>query len=197
MHYNTNGNTGHLKPKVRFQDAKWDCLICRHGCVIGYIYELSVWWLKAKKKVGRSGIKRQPNGNKTETDKWIYGCESCAPASSWRLNGEASAFCCAVSSPENCWPWLCSVWWMGPHLWFKELLRSNMYYMLSSCSIGGKRRAQAQDFYAAANGKGQPPIRARLNNIIFTDSAALGTTMKRKCDTELGVNDIPASSNWI
>lgn len=52
-------------------------------------------------------------------------------------------------------------------------------------------------FYAAANGKGQPPIRARLNNIIFTDSAALGTTTKRKCDTEPGVNDTPDLSEDV
>lgn len=148
-----------------------------------------------KKKKWQIWNNIQPNANKTETNKWKYGCESSALTSTWRVNGEASAFCCAVSSPGNCWPWLCSVWLMGPHLWFRKLLRSNMYYMLSSCSIGGKWRAQALGFYAAANGKGQPPIRARLNNIIFTDSAALGTTMKRKCDTELGVND--SSSNWI
>lgn len=72
-----------------------------------------------------------------------------------------------------------------------------MYYMLGSCSIGGKRRARAPGFYAAANGKGQQPIRARPNNIIFTDSAALGATMKRKRDTELGVNDIPCLSEDV
>lgn len=76
------------------------------------------------------------------------------------------AFCAAISSWEKCRPRLYPVWLMGPHLWLRWLLRGNMYNMLSSCSIGGKWRAQALGVYTTVNGKGQLSIPARLKEIV-------------------------------